>query len=157
MRKRIIDPIPQVSELSDQHWLNLEDIAELEISSEHPDYPIEFALLPNQASGWRAADPGLQTIRLIFNPPRTLRRIFLTFVETEVERTQEYSLRWSADGGETFLDIVRQQWNFSPRGASNEVEDHHVDLADVTVLELRIIPDIGKDSAIASLRQLRLA
>jgi hypothetical protein len=79
------------------------------------------------------------------------------FLESEAERTQEYVLRWSADGGQTFRDIVRQQWNFSPTGAAVETEDHRVELSGVTVLELGIIPDIGGKPAFASLAQMRIA
>jgi hypothetical protein len=66
-------------------------------------------------------------------------------------------LRWSADGGQSFRDIVRQSWNFSPHGATGETEDHHVELPAVTVLELSIIPDISGGPAVASLEQWRLA
>jgi hypothetical protein len=114
-------------------------------------------LLTGRTSGWRASAPGEQTIRLLFFHPQQLRRIRIHFVEIHTERTQEYVLRWSPDNGQTFREIVRQQWNFSPHGATNEMEDHHVELSDVTVLELRIIPDISGGNAIASLAQLRLA
>jgi hypothetical protein len=70
---------------------------------------------------------------------------------------QEYVLRWSPDGGKTFRDIVRQQWNFSPQGATSQTEDHHVELPAVTVLELNIIPETSGENALASLAQLRLA
>jgi hypothetical protein len=66
-------------------------------------------------------------------------------------------LRWSADGGRSFQEIVRQQWNFSPHGATRDTEDHRVDLPAVTVLELSIIPDASGGNARASLAQLRLA
>jgi len=66
-------------------------------------------------------------------------------------------LRWSPDSGQSFREIVRQQWNFSPQGATSETEDHHVELPAVTVLELSIIPDTGGGNAFASLAQLRLA
>jgi hypothetical protein len=66
-------------------------------------------------------------------------------------------LRWSPDGGQSFREIVRQQWNFSPQGATSETEDHHVELPAVTVLELIIIPDTSGENAFASLAQLRLA
>ncbi|MDH5738810.1 MAG: hypothetical protein OEY77_00630, partial [Nitrospira sp.] len=72
-------------------------------------------------------------------------------------RTQEYVLRWSQDGGKTFRDIARQQWNFSPQGSTSETEDHHVDLSSVTVLELCIIPDIGGNRVPATLDQMRVA
>lgn len=157
MRKRIIEPIQQAAASSEQGWLNVEDIAEVEITSEDAAHPIEFALLPGAAAGWRAAGPGAQTIRLLFSHPQPLRRILLEFVEPGIERTQEYVLRWSADGGTSFREIVRQQWNFSPSGATSETEVHHVELPAVTVLELSIIPDISGGNAIASLAQLRLA
>jgi hypothetical protein len=157
MRKRIIAHVQKDTAASDQDWLNVEGLAEVEITSEDTAHPIESALLPGRASGWRAAVPGRQTIRLLFNHPQQLRRIWLNFVESETERTQEYVLRWSPDSGRSFREIVRQQWNFSPQGATRETEDHHVELPAVTVLELSIIPDISGGNAIASLAQLRLA
>ena len=157
MRKRIITPGQQEIKDLDQEWLNIEGIAEVEITSEDAAYPIEFALLPGQASGWRAAGPGKQTIRLLFTHPQQLQQIRLHFVEPHIERMQEYVLRWSPDGGQSFQEIVRQQWNFSPGGTTSETEDHHVELPAVTVLELSIIPDTSGGSAIASLAQLRLA
>lgn len=157
MRKRIITPDQQVTADTAQEWLDLEALAEVEITSEDAAHPIESALLPGQNSGWRAAGPGRQTIRLIFMHPQQLSRIWLSFMETEVERTQEFVLRWSADGGQTFQEIVRQQWNFSPLGASSETEDYRIDLSAVTVLELIIVPEISGGQRVASLAQLRLA
>jgi hypothetical protein len=157
MRKRIITPVQQETGPPDLKWLNMEELAEVEITSEDPAHPIESALLPGWASGWRAAGPGEQKIRLLFAYPQRLRRIWLSFVETRTERTQEYVLRWSPDGGQSFQEIVRQQWNFSPQGATNETEDLHVELPAVTVLELSIIPDISGGNAFASLAQFRLA
>jgi len=157
MRKRIITPVQQETASPDLAWLNLERLAEVEITSEDADHPIESALLPVRALGWRAAEPGKQTIRLLFDDPQRLQRIWLNFVETRTERTQEYVLRWSPDGGQSFREIVRQQWNFSPQGATSETEDLHVELPAVTVLELSIIPDISGGNAFASLAQLRLA
>ena len=157
MRKRIIAEVQKESVSAEQEWLNVEGIAEVEITSEDAAHPIESALLPGRASGWRAAGPGKQTIRLLFDHPQRLRRIWMNFVEPGAERTQEYVLRWSSDRGESFREIVRQQWNFSPQGATSEIEDHHVELPAVTVLELRIIPDISGGNAPASLAQLRLA
>jgi hypothetical protein len=154
MRKRIIEPVQPET---DHDWLNLEELTEVEVTSEDPAYPIESALLPSRASWWRASAPGKQTIRLLFDQPQRLQRIWLSFVEPLIERTQEYVLRWSPDGGKSFSEIVRQQWTFSPQGATSETEDHRVDLPQVTVLELTIIPDISGGNAFASLAQLRLA
>jgi hypothetical protein len=52
---------------------------------------------------------------------------------------------------------VRQQYNFSPPGMTREFEDYAVDLAGVTALELRIVPDISGGDARASVAQLRIA
>jgi hypothetical protein len=137
--------------------LDLEQLVQVEVTSEDPAAPIEAALLSGADGGWRAAAPGAQTIRLNFDQPQALRRIWLRFVEREHERTQEFVLRWSPDGGHTFQEIVRQQWNFSPTGAPEEVEDYQLALAGVTVLELTIVPDTRGAPAGASLAQLRLA
>ena len=119
-------------------------------------HPIESALLFGEGSGWRAGAPGKQTIRLLFAHPQRLRRIRLNFEEHVTERTQEYVLRWSPDAGQSFREIVRQRWNFSPRGTTSETEDHRVELSAVTMLELSITPDISGQSAFASLGQLRI-
>ena len=156
MRKRIVNPVQQETPSPDLEWLNIGELAEVEITSEDAAHPIESALLPSQ-SGWRAAGSGKQTIRLLFDSPQKIQRIWINFVEPSTERTQEYVLSWSPDGGQSFHEIVRQQWNFSPQGATSETEDIHVELPAVTELELSIIPDISGGNAFASLAQLRLA
>ena len=157
MRKRIIPQALKETATPGQDWLNVEGLAEVEITSEDAAYPIESALLPGRTSGWRASGSGKQTIRLLFHDPQPLRRIWLNFAEPGTELTQEYVLRWSPDGGRSFREIVRQQWTFSPQGTTGETEDHHVELSAVTVLELSIIPDISRGNAFASLAQMRLA
>lgn len=157
MRKRIIGSGQQGSTPRDEDWLHLDGLADVELTSEDGAYPIESAFLPGSTPGWRASRPGVQTIRLLFARPQPLRRIRLTFEEPRVERTQEYVLRWSADGGRSFQEIARQQWNFSPHGATSQTQDHHVELPAVTVLELIITPNISGGPALASLAQLRLA
>jgi hypothetical protein len=157
MRKRPITPIPQAAPPLEERWLDLERVAVVEVTSEEKDYPVESALILKEARGWRAADPGAQTIRLIFDQPQRLKRIDLVFEETEAERTQEFVLRWSPDGGRSFREVVRQQWNFSPPNATREVEKYQVELSDVTAAELIIVPDISGGAARASLRSLRLS
>ena len=156
MRKRVLSSVPDVASVA-AGWLDLEDLVEVEVTSEDPAWPVESALLPGGDRGWRASGPGLQTIRLVFDAPPALHRIRLEFREPTAERTQEYVIRWSADGGGEFREVVRQQWNFSPGGSTHEVEDHTVNLPGVTVLELTITPDTAGGSAPASLQELRLA
>lgn len=158
MRKRIITPVQKQQPSPNESWLDLEKIAEVEISSEDEAYPIESALLPNQGNnGWRANESGEQTIRLLFSAPQVLEKIYLSFEETKTERTQEYLLRWSPDNGQTFQEILRQQWNFNPQGSTREKEEHHLGLSTVTIFELIIIPDIKGGDALACLKQLRLS
>lgn len=157
MRKKLIEEHHSTQAASERHWLDLELLAEVELTSEDADYPIEAALLPAGKSGWRAATPGRQTIRLLFAEPQQLKHIQLDFAEPVAERTQEYALRCSSDRGVTFREIVRQQWNFSPSGATTETESYEVELAHVTDLELTINPDIGNSNAVASMEQWRVA
>jgi len=157
MRKRIITPIPKDAPAPDEGWLDLDREAVVEVTSEDKEHPVESALVSREMRGWRAADSGSQTIRLIFDEPQRLARISLVFEETETERTQEFVLRWSGDGGRSFREIVRQQWNFSPPNATREVEEFQVALSAVTVLELVIVPDISRGAARASLTSLRLS
>jgi hypothetical protein len=91
---------------------------------------------------------------VIFDEPQQLRHIRLVFIENHHSRTQEFMLRWSADGV-AFHDVVRQQYNFSP--PATEVEEYNVELENVKVLKLRIVPDISGGAATASLSELRLA
>jgi hypothetical protein len=157
MRKRIIGHGPREVAAAEPGWMDLERLALVEITSEDVDHPIESALIPGTGSGWRAAQPGGQTIRLLFDKPLRLKLIRLVFQEDEQERTQEFVLLWSPDGGQSYREIVRQQYNFSPPEAAREVEDYDIDLDGVTALELRIVPDISGGSTPASLAQLRLA
>jgi hypothetical protein len=157
MRKRLISPIPGDRTVLDRGGLDLANFGMVEISSEDEAYPIEGALQLGETRGWRAAEPGPQIIRLLFDQPQNLKRLWLVFEETETQRTQEFVLRWSPDQGRSFREIVRQQWNFSPPMTVRETEDYAVDLSDVTVLELRILPDQSGGTARASLASLRLA
>ena len=157
MRKRISGSSSQGAPSVTESWLDLEQLAQVEVASEQPGFPIEFALVPGTGPSWRADQPGEQTILLMFNEPQRLRRIWLRFDEPEAERTHEFDLSWSADGGRSFHEIVRQQWNFSPGGSTNELEDYRVDLSGVAMLKLRINPDLAGGEAVATLSELRLA
>ena len=157
MRKRLITTTSQVAPHFDEDSIDLDSAAIVEVTSEEKDYPVEFALISGEVRGWRAAASGAQTIRLIFDKPQSLTRISLVFEESETERTQEFVLRWSPDGGRSFREIVRQQWNFSPPNTTREIEEYNVQLLDVTVLELVIVPNISRGSARASLKSLRVS
>jgi len=157
MRKRIINQRSKELASADQGWLDLERLAQVEITSEDAGYLIDSALLIGAGPGWRASQPGEQTVRLLFDEPQGLKRIRLVFEEDTQERTHEFVLRCSKDGGRSYREILRQQYTFSPQGMTREVEDYVVNLDEVSVLELIIIPDISGGDVHASLTQLRLA
>ena len=157
MRKLVINRVSEKIPPANLNCLDLEPLAQVKITSEDADHPIESALIPGRGSGWRAARPGDQTIRLLFDEPLKLRRIHLLFREDQQERTQEFVLRWSPNRGQSYKEIVRQQYNFSPLGTTREMEDYRIDLDGVTTLELRILPDISGGSACGSLEELFLA
>src|ERR1700724_3596683 len=111
MRKTIINPDTiNPRPHSQGEWLDLGEIATVEVTSEDPNFPIESALAAREGPGWRAAEPGKQIIRILLDNPRPVRRIRLEFSEPEIERTQEVTLRWSAKAAEPFREIARQQW-----------------------------------------------
>jgi len=156
MRKRITSHRQQESPSANTSWLDLEALARVEVTSEDAAHPIESALLTVGAIGWRAESPGEQTVRLLFDAPQRLRRIRLLFREEKEARTQEFVLRWSPTTESSWRDVVRQQYHFSPSGATEEIEEYQVELEDVGALELTIIPSLSGGSY-ASLAQLRLA
>lgn len=157
MRKRLITPTSATVRSRGEGWLDVERAAIVEITSEEKDYPVESAFSSGQTQGWRAAGSGPQTIRLVFDRPQRLSLISLTFEEKETPRTQEFVLRSSSDGGNSFHEIVRQQWTFSPPETVREVENYSVELSNVALVELNIIPDVSGGTARASLRRLRLS
>ena len=157
MRKQMIGSASESVSRSGDAWLDLERLAKVEITSESAEHPIESALIPNRGPGWQAAQPGKQTIRLIFDQPLSLGRILLRFDEMEHARTQEFVLRWLPEGQQSPREIVRQQYTFSPPATNQEIEDYRVKLNRVSALELEIVPDITGGDAHASLAQMRLA
>jgi hypothetical protein len=156
MRKRVSPQPQRESPSAITSWLDLEVLSRVEVTSEDAAHPIESALLTVGATGWRAESPGEQTIRLLFEAPQRLRHIRLLFREEKEARTQEFVLRWSPTVDGPSRDIVRQQYHFSPSGATEEFEEYQVELEGVAALELTIIPNVSGGSY-ASLAQLRLA
>jgi len=156
MRKRIVGPSNAEPSGQSEGWLNLDQIATVEVTSEHPSFPIESVFASSNGPGWRASQEGEQRIRIIFDEPVSVRRIQLRFNEAESERTQEFSLRWSPAIGGRYVEILRQRWNFSPTGSTTEFEDYTVQIEGVSVLELTIDPDVSGHNAFATLAEWRV-
>ena len=157
MRKSLLSIPTAEPATPETAWLNLEEVARVEVTSEAPDHPIEHALLSPEGGGWVASGPGEQIIRLTFDQPQRIQRVRLLFEEHAVGRVQQFVLRWSAAPGDSFREIVRQEFVFSPPGTVRELEDYRVDLHAVKALELAIVPEKSGGPSRASLAKLQLA
>jgi len=139
--------------------LDVARLAQVSYTTEAPDHPIENlfdgSTGPN-GSRWAAAEPDRrQRVEVVFDVPQQLSRIELEAAETEDERTQQVSLQVSRDGGQTFADLRRQEYTFSPGGATFQHEDWAVDLSGVTNLRVEVVPNKNGHGT-ASLVSLRL-
>ena len=116
MRKRLM-PHPRDVAAASQPWLDVAALAQVELTSRGDGRrPIDAALRPSPTPGWRAAEPGAQPIRLVFDHPQALHRLRLVFAEPQQARTQEFVVRSSADGGQSYREVVRQRCClFSPQ------------------------------------------
>jgi hypothetical protein len=158
VRKRIVGSDRTIARTGvGPRWMDLSEIATVEVTSEDPAFPIESVFSANASPGWRASQKGEQQIRLIFDQALAVHRIQLHFLEPTRDRLQEFTIRWSAAEGGQPKEIVRQQWNFSPAGSTSELEDYEVNLDGVSALELVIKPDLTHNDGLATLAAWRVA
>lgn len=134
-------------------------VATVLVSSEDPRYPIDAAFDGQRgpgASRWIAAQSGEQTLILAFDTPQTIRKILVEVEEPEISRTQEMAVSISHDGGQTYRELMRQEYNFSPPGTTLEHEEWSIKADAVSHLQLRIKPDKGGKAGRATLTTLAL-
>ena len=132
-------------------------LATVFVTSETTDHPIDHAFDTQWGPGgtrWVAAAPGEQVLILAFDTAQTISRVSLEIEELEVSRTQELALSVSADGGQTYRELRRQEYTFSPPGTTFEREDWEVTAEGITHLQLRIKPDKGGKPYRATLTSL---
>jgi hypothetical protein len=136
-------------------WLDVKTISRIEATSEDSRYPIKSAF-EMDGHGWRAVEVGEQTIRLIFDEPQRIKRIQLCFMEADIERTQQFTLKWSPDRTGEMRPLIEQEWNFSPTGSTVEIENYEADLAGVKILQLVVSPGSGRGNDIATMASCRI-
>jgi hypothetical protein len=159
LRKRIVRRRPRES-VSLEGEISIADVATVQVTSEAADHPIDNAFDHDRGPGgsrWVADEPGEQTVILLFDRPQMIRKIGLEIEELAVSRTQELSLSVSLDGGRTYRELVRQEFNFSPPGTSFESEIWSASAEAVTHLRLDIKPEKGGGVGRATLTSLTLA
>ena len=126
-------------------WMDLDQIAHIRTTFPQP-----------LEQGWIADAPGEQTLEVHFHQPTTVRRLRLVFTEPEASRTQEFTIWSSRRGDESPREVLRQQFNFSPGGATRQVEEYQVDLPQVDVITVRVVPSIDGAPALARVAELMI-
>jgi hypothetical protein len=132
-------------------------IATVWVTSEASDAPIDCAFDQSRGPGgsrWVAATPGEQRLILAFDTPQTIHLISLEVEEPEVSRTQVLQVSFSSDAGQTYQELRRQEYTFSPPGTTFEREGWAVAVEAVTHLQLVITPDKGGRPCRATLTSL---
>ena len=158
MRKQILKsnpakPAPFPGEL------DVAALATVAVTSESADQPVENAFDKRRGPGgsrWIAGTPGEQTLILAFDVPQQIRQVSLEVEESQDKRTQELQLSVSHDGGITYCELLRQEFNFAPPDTTFEREEWTVVAREVTHLRLCIKPDKGGRPCRASLTTLSL-
>jgi hypothetical protein len=151
MRKKLI---PSNETKAQPLGLDVSSLATVLVSSESEDHPVENAFDARRGPGgtyWMASERGEQTIILEFDAPQTIRRVNLEIEEKEASRRQEITLSVSVDAGTSYREHVRQEYNFSPPGATFQREEWQLSADRVTHLRLRIKPDKGETECRATL------
>ncbi len=158
LRKQIIKPHLATSDATTGET-DIATVATVQVTSESPDHPIDLAFDDQRGQGgthWIAGEPGEQSVTLVFDAPQTINQILLEVEEPEVARTQDLQLSLSCDGGRTYRELLRQEFNFSPDGTTFEREKWTVSAQAVTHLRLVIKPDKGDKPCRATLTSLVL-
>lgn len=156
LRKQIIKGF-SAAPVSTAGAIDIAAAATVLVTSESPEHPVDHAFDDRRGPGgsrWVAGGPGEQTLILAFDSPQAIRRIILEVEEPEVSRTQELQLALSCDGGQTYRELLRQEYNFSPPVMTFEREDWAVSADAVTHLRLWIKPDKGGKPSRATLTSL---
>jgi hypothetical protein len=156
LRKQLLQPVE--SHRSGGEIL-IADTATVLVTSELPDHPIDHMCDGQRGPGstrWIAEQPGDQTVVLAFDTAQNINIVSLEIEETEVSRTQEVTLATSRDGGQTYRELLRQEFNFSPSGTTFEHEEWRLAAEGITNLRVWIRPDKGGKPCRASITSLVL-
>ena len=158
LRKHIVKAPPSQS-VPEPGELDIAATATMQVTSEDPAHPVEHVFDHRRGPGgsrWVAAEPGEQTLLLAFDTPQTIDQIIVEVEEPAVSRTQELWLSVSHDGGQTYHELRRQEYTFSPPGTTFEREAWTMTTAGVTHLQLWMQPDKGGKPCRATLTALVL-
>lgn len=156
LRKQILTP-PSTPSGRRPGEKDIAALATVLVTSEDPAHPIDNAFDDRRGRGgsrWIAGQSGEQTLILAFDTPQMIRQVVVEVEEREVSRTQELAVSVSNDGGQTYRELVRQEYNFSPPETALEREEWSIRADAVSHLRLTIKPDKGGKPCRATLTTL---
>lgn len=131
-------------------WLDLDVLADVTITA-------GGQRVARGAGLWSADCPGEQTIDVRFRHPTNVSRLRIVSREGERSRTERMTIWASLRRGEQHREVLRRQFDFSPWGATEHVEEYDLELEDVSALQVRIIPSIDGQRAVARVSELHIA
>ena len=156
LRKR---PLEANAATSAADEIDIAGCAAIAYTSEDPAHPVEHMLDGSCGPGatrWISARPDTtEHIVIEFDGPQTISGLVYAVEETTRERTQEVRVEASEDGGQSYRQILVQEYNFSPGGATYQREEQRFNLRQVTHLRITIVPN-KSGSGTATLTALRL-
>ena len=156
LRKR---PLEANAATSAADEIDIAGCAAIAYTSEDPAHPVEHLFDGRSGAGatrWMSARPDTtEHIVIEFDRPQAISRLVYEVEETMRERTQEIRVEVSEDGGRSYRQILVQEYNFSPGGATYQREEQRFNLRQVTHLRLTIVPN-KSGSGTATLTALRL-
>jgi hypothetical protein len=156
LRKQLLQPVESHRSVGE---ISIADTATVLVTSELPDHPIDHICDGQEGPGstrWIAEQSGDQTIVLAFDTARNIDMVSLEIEEKDLSRTQELTLATSRDGGQTYREVLRQEFNFSPSGTTFEHEEWRLAAEGITNLRVWIRPDKGGKPCRASMTSLVL-
>ena len=131
-------------------------LATVLVTSEAPEHPVDHLFDTSGGPGgtrWIAGADGEQTVVLAFDAPQSIRAIGIEAEEPSASRTNVLTVSLSADGGRTYQERIRQEFNFSP-GTTFEREEWSVPAERISHVRVVIRPDKGNAPHRATLTSL---
>jgi len=131
-------------------------LATVLVTSEAPEHPVDHLFDTSGGPGgtrWIAGADGEQTLVLAFDAPQSIRAIGIEAEEPSASRTNVLTVSLSADGGRTYQERIRQEFNFSP-GTTFEREEWSVPADRISHVRVVIRPDKGNAPHRATLTSL---
>lgn len=162
LRKLIIPPSPDPADprtTDERGCMHIPALATVLVTSEAAEHPVDCLFDGHDGRGgtrWVAAVDGEQALILAFDTPQTIQEVGLETEESQASRTQVLTLSLSQDGGRTYREVLRQEFNFSPPGTTFERERWTVPATMVSHLRITIRPDKGGKLGRASLTSLTI-